>query len=378
MQRSSDRLVVLTNIPTPYRIAFFNVLAEVLRVHGADLHVLFCAERESNRHWKIDLTAQRYSFAIMRGWHPELGAVRPHINPGIIPTLLRSSYRWLLCAGAWNTPTVMCGAGIAALRGKPRIFWSEGHTDAVLYKSGAIAGARRAVLGTYSAFAVPNSRSEEFIYNEIGKRRVMRLANTVDEDVYRAAKTLRRDAPALRVKYGLPQDRVVIVSVAELIERKGIATIIEALGAARDGAHVALVGQGPLSKTVAASGLPVTLLGARSQAEVCEVLAASDAFILASLVDPNPLASIEAAFAGLPLLLSRAVGNVDELIVEGETGFAFAAGDAVSLGAALQKLVAMGDSDRRALGERASEVAERAFTRERVATTFVDALFALA
>ena len=48
------RIVHLTNIPTPYRINFFNELDKYLKIKNIDLIVIYCAESEPNRNWKID------------------------------------------------------------------------------------------------------------------------------------------------------------------------------------------------------------------------------------------------------------------------------------------------------------------------------------
>ncbi len=70
-----------------------------------------------------------------------------------------------------------------------------------------------------------------------------------------------------------------------------------------------------------AVGLDVRLLGYRSEKEVADLYAVSDIFVLPSLSDANPLSCIEAAWSGLPLLVTKHVGNYPELVKEGMNGY---------------------------------------------------------
>jgi glycosyltransferase involved in cell wall biosynthesis len=72
-----------------------------------------------------------------------------------------------------------------------------------------------------------------------------------------------------------------------------------------------------------ASELPVSLIGHRGLDDMLELYAAADLFALPSRRDPSPLSAIEAAAAGLPLLLSDRAGNHADLVVEGTTGWTF-------------------------------------------------------
>src|SRR5580658_9541523 len=100
------RFVLLTNIPAPYRVAFFNSLASALAKQGVDFEVWFCAESEPNRKWKIDRSTFCFNYSVLPGWHPSIHGLYAHFNWSIIAKLRRARPAVMLMAGSWNTPTV--------------------------------------------------------------------------------------------------------------------------------------------------------------------------------------------------------------------------------------------------------------------------------
>lgn len=86
--------------------------------------------------------------------------------------------------------------------------------------------------------------------------------------------------------------------------------------------HFIVAGAGDLleycRERSANEGLPVTFLGWREDIET--VLAASDLVLLTSDNEGTPLSLIQAGMAKLPIVATR-VGSIDEIVVNGETGF---------------------------------------------------------
>jgi glycosyltransferase involved in cell wall biosynthesis len=382
----TNRLVILTNVPTPYRIPFFNALNAALGRNGADLCVLFCAVTEPNRKWAVDLADQQYQWKILPGVHPNLKTFYPHFNPTVLGEFRRLHPTWLLVAGAWNTPTML----LAHLRwvspAAPRIQWSEGHADAVLHPTGPIARLRRQVLRSYDGFAVPNSRSADYIRAEVNAAAnsgppILRLPNTVDDQLFTAKSRSSREAA--RTRYGLPQDQLVVTTVAQLEERKGIRELIEAFcslsASEQQQMTLAIVGEGSLKQKLrhlAGDHLSgqIRLLGHLEQAEVRDVLAASDVFLLPTKQDPNPLSVIEAAFVGLPLVVTKQAGNVYDLITDGNNGIILEAATPTNIAAALRVLLQCAPSTLHNMGQVSKAVAQQNFQRNTVASTFADDL----
>lgn len=380
MALSSQRplLVHLTNIPTPYRIIFCNTLHQVLQEYGYGLYVLYCAEREPDRHWEIRFAEMSYPYEILPGVSLTVGKYTFHFNPIVVKRLRELRPQFILAAGSWNTPTVLLASSRVLCGSSFRVFWSEGHADAVLHPSGPIAWLRRRCLRAYDAFAVPNQASISFVEKELGFRPVfLPLPNTVDDDLYRTARMM--DKFQIRQELGLPVDTTIFVSVARLDESKGVRELVEAMAQIPTEYHcyLVLVGEGPLRRELEmrkARLLNVYLVGQQSQSRVREYLAAADAFVLASKRDPNPLAVIEAAFAGLPLLVSSRAGNVEELVRDDVSGFVIPEITPASIAAVLTRFCRLADTERRRLGVGAAQLAESGFKRQDVVRNFVRAL----
>ncbi len=367
-------LVVLTNIPTPYRTAFFDAVAAEAAQIGRGFHVLYCAETEPGRHWPYEPATMRHAHTVLRGVHPRLVGTTAHLNLGVLAALRELRPTTLLVAGAWNTPTML----LAASADGPcrRIFWSEGHAEAVLHREGLIAWARRRAYRSYDAFAVPNSRSAAWARAQAGEAKpIIELPNAIDTDFYRPASSEQK--AAARRTLGLPAQARVLVQVGALTERKGPLPLARAFlglpAAVRDDALLLLVGTGPqaaeLQALAAASAGALRLLGQRDPAGVRTVLQAADAFVLNTFLDPNPLSPIEAAACGLPLVLSAKSGNIDELIIGPGLGCAIA--DPSDPGPALRTALAWSATQRETYGIAARRIAERDFSPSALARRLV-------
>ena len=147
-----------------------------------------------------------------------------------------------------------------------------------------------------------------------------------------------------RQAHGIETHATILTHVGRFAPPKNHALLIEAFARVRTSAplYLLLVGGGELENTVreqvAALGLEsrVCFLGIR--ADVADILRASDAFVLSSRWEGNPMSVMEAMAAGLPVV-STAVGGVPELVRDGETGLLVPSEDTGALAQAIQALV---------------------------------------
>ena len=187
----------------------------------------------------------------------------------------------------------------------------------------------------------------------------------------------------------VPRDRAArsplrVVSVARLVEKKGIDDALAAVRRAVDaGADVdyTVVGAGPLRDDLErrAAGLDlcgrVRFTGAVVQAEVRRILGESHLLLAPSVVAANgdeegqPVAIKEAMAAGLPVISTRHAG-IPEMIDHGRSGLLADERDPAALAQHLRRLW-----DDPALGERlaaaARETAERLYDQEAIADELV-------
>ena len=372
-------LVVLTNIPTPYRTAFFDALAEEAARAGKRFHVLYCAKTEPGRHWPYDASKIRHAHAVLRGFHPSCLGIHAHLNPGVLAELNLLKPDTLILAGSWNTPTILI-AGLNIYSPPPRrFFWSEGHADAVLHKSGLIAWLRRRMYRTFDGFAVPNAKSAEWALAQAGgPRPIVTLPNAIDSQFFARPSGARDEA---RRALGLEGEGRVLVQVSALTERKGVMELAKAFLALppenRRGAKMVFVGEGELRPQLEAlaaeSAGAIRVLGQLPPEEVRRVLWASDAFVLNTRLDPNPLSAIEAAAAGLPVVMSAAAGNIHEVVEDPKTGFVIR--DISDPSDALRAVLAASDAQLAEMGTRAVELARTHFDAPAVARSLIAQLY---
>lgn len=178
----------------------------------------------------------------------------------------------------------------------------------------------------------------------------------------------------LRESLGLSANDFVFVCVANLSQAKNHALLLSALkevvAASPQKIMLLLVGDGPLrpALTSAASelGNAVRFLGRRT--DVPAILAAADAFVLASDYEGNPLAVMEAMAAARPVV-ATAVGGIPELISDGVDGLLVQPGSPEGLAAGMIKL-ASNPNLASALGTAASETARARFSIDAMANSY--------
>jgi glycosyltransferase involved in cell wall biosynthesis len=157
--------------------------------------------------------------------------------------------------------------------------------------------------------------------------------------------TLPHFVDAMRFKPGTEEPDLDVVSMGQLIERKRMHVLIDALALLRDRgvtAKVGIAGDGPLRGALEARiaekklGDRVFLLGFRQDVEA--VLKRGRIFALVSAWEGVPFAMVEALCAGLVPVVTD-VGTIADLIRENENGHFVPVGDPVALAAVLERLI---------------------------------------
>lgn len=186
-------------------------------------------------------------------------------------------------------------------------------------------------------------------------------------------------------------ERLVIVSVGSLIEKKGHAYLIRACRQLVDrdvDFECTIIGRGrdepQLRQLIAENGLGdrVTLAGAKEQSAVLETYRNSDVFVLACVVEKSgrgrdgiPVALMEAMAMQLPVVSTR-VSGIPELVRHEETGLLVPPRDEAALADAIERL-SRDPELRRRLAERGRERVIEEFEIQKNAGRLVDLFEAL-
>lgn len=128
-----------------------------------------------------------------------------------------------------------------------------------------------------------------------------------------------------------------IGTVGRLVPEKNYPLLLRATAAIHD-ADLVFVGDGPLREQLQReAGARVSFLGQR--ADVSELLAGFDVFVLPSNTEGMSIALLEAMAAGCPIVVTAVGGNV-ELIKHMQTGLVVPSNDEAALRTAIERLLA--------------------------------------
>lgn len=221
---------------------------------------------------------------------------------------------------------------------------------------------RQLLAAERALFASPRLRAvicnSEMVRGEIRARfalapeKLVLIRNAVDgERFHPGLREEMRDA--VRQQLGIPREARVVAHVGSGFERKGVRFLLEALARAQSAPWAVIAGRDKAVRGYMAHaarlgiGGRVRFLGGVS--DVRTYLAAADAFVLATLYDPQPNAVLEAMACGLPVITTPKCGAA-ELLVEARSGFVRDALDVAGIAAAIDRL---GPATAAALGEAA-------------------------
>ncbi|GAB4491609.1 MAG: hypothetical protein Fur0016_23430 [Anaerolineales bacterium] len=383
----TQTLVSLTNIPTPYRAHLYNALAQEMETRGLGLHVLYMAKSEPGRFWTFDPQNHRYHYTFLKDWTLKLGRYELPFNPDIFATLRREAPRWLLVSGSWYFPTVQVAPLAINHSQTLTLFWNESNLAYMERKTGPVNAWRQRTLDGYDGYVIPGAWAREYVQAyapSAARKPFLSLPNVVNEALFRdKTAELRQEQAALRQKWGCDSPgKTVILTVARIEPIKGMRELVESLLGFEGLNNLILLIAGTgalkdeLETRVRATGKEANIrfLGHQAEAQVLELLALADGFLLPSLGDPYPLVVIEASFAQLPLLLSNRVGCHPEALQNGKNGLLFDPYQPESIREALRHFLSAGPTGWQAMGERSLANAEAIFSTRRVLPRFVEQL----
>lgn len=320
------KVLILTNIISPYRVPLFNRLAQ----EGSfRLKVVALAPNEANREWKVPLDEAAFDYEVLPGahyfiWRWELPV---HLNYGVIGALRR--YNPDVVITGYDSLAYWEAAVYCKLFGKKLILW-VGSTLATAQSVTGLRGfLKRQIVRMADRFVTYGSMATEYAqYLGAPGDLIHTGLNTVDIDGF-----------SLECNYDIYQrvvmeDRpsypgTLLLYVGQLIERKGLRFLLQALAALGDpDVGLLILGNGPLHRELEgfcqAHGLDrVYFLGFKQQAELLKYYALADALVLPSTEEVWGLVVNEALAAGLYVLCSKYAGAAYDLIREGWNGAVF-------------------------------------------------------
>lgn len=369
------QFIFFTNIPAPYRIAFYNELHQ----RGLNFIVYYMRETESDRNWVLDRTSLKHPFYIDRGFYLAIGRFHIHFNPRLLYMLLHSQGEEVVIGGNWNDINVLILVTLKRL-GLYRSqlhFWSEANylTIGATHDNFIKKWMRKYVYNASSGVQVSSGRMVEITFDKWGMpgKAFIDLPNTIDEENFQISdeEVEQRHIPTMPV----------ILLTLRLDERiKGLINFFRSIGDDNvRKARFLVAGDGPDLPAVQAylceHGLEshVQLLGHCNIQQLVKLYKEAQVLALPSFTDASPLVLVEALRMKLPLLVSNRCGNHFEVVKEGWNGFLFDPFDPCQIKAAFESLLAR-KGDWRLMGEVSGDIYARTFDCGTVITRFISEL----
>lgn len=351
-------IVLITNILTPYRSYFFEKLHQNFSSKNDNLTILVMAEGEHNRPWKFKDLKKEFTILLPGKCIKITKGIFLHTNKMVKHTLKKLNPDIVVAAGSYTFPTIWRTISLRRSLGYKVLFWSESHLDEHKEYNFVIKlfrnMLRRIIYSQFDGFWYSGKMSLSFIETYCRENAIKIFCpNIINEELYkdRSEKITRQEIADM---YGFDSNKYIFTCVARLSKEKGLENFIELFSRSsicKNNSVILLIGEGPrekeLRQIISKCGINAILIGQLPQNEVKKVLEASDCFCLPSFSDPNPLSCIEALCVGLPLIISKHVGNKYEVIREGKNGYIFDFSHPEDAVEKLEKLITSSDGWRK-------------------------------
>jgi glycosyltransferase involved in cell wall biosynthesis len=323
--RTTMRLCVLTNILPPYRIGFYNELAKL-----CDLHVVLDSLSTPDRQWRVDPASLQFrctvsgnrNKAITRAGVGYEGEQRYFNFSERTLAELRRIKPDIVVAAELGSRTIQASL-YAFLRGIPLVCFWEGtpHTESQVPKVKQLL--RRRLAARADGFWVNGRESAEYAWAlGVPLSRIHAGMTGVDTSYFLVESDRRRGTrDTERASLGLRG--TVFVCSGSLSARKGIPAYLAALRAARRLApqstmSLLFIGDGEHRADVEDFArehpdVPVVITGFVQIEDLPRLYVCGDCFVLPTLEDCWPLATLEPLVCGLPQIYSRYNGASADL-----------------------------------------------------------------
>ena len=319
MDRKKQKLAVLTNVVAPYRVRILASLAETfdtLVLHGGN---------EPNRTWAVEFppglkSRKVFTLQIPIGKKTGVPGVSDtaylHLNIGLAWWLLRFQPDIIL-SNELGLRTIIAIA-YGRLARVPVWVWMGGTLHSERNITGTRKLFRRVLVRCISRWVSYGATTTEYLESiGIPRKQILQIQNCVPQEIFQVT-------PSEPCALLQGTQRPLILTVGQLIQRKGLDKVIEACGRlALRGARFSLVivGQGSefdrLQALAKENGIErFCILPNQPQSVLNEIYRSADVFVLPTLEDNWGLVVNEAMWAGTPVLCSRYAGCAQELLPE--------------------------------------------------------------
>lgn len=350
------RVAIVASHVIQYQDPFFRLLAADPTI---DLTILYCSDAGASLYrdadmgatlrWDLELlTGYRHRFLFNLARDSNRGWTR-HINPGIVPALLRGRYEMVIFMLGWGSISALAGMLTCRLAGIPFFLYGDSSfpPPETNLRSRLRARLLRALFRSTSGFMISGVLNGEY-YRHYGAdpERFFLLPWAVDNERFENASRMEAaQRNRLRAKAGIAADAVVFLFSAKLVTRKDPMTLLRAYQRMRNTSRAAVlfVGDGELRAALEVYAKEHSLAGVHfagfvNQSELPQYYGLSDVLVLPSTYEPRGAVINEAMASGLPVIVTDRCGSIGDVVLDGDNGFVYPAGNEHTLASLMDRL----------------------------------------
>jgi len=317
---AKKKIILFTNIITPYTIPLLNYIN---REGNFNFKVIALAEKEKNREWRLNEKKIEFDYKILAGlnlfFYGRKREKAIHVNFGVIKLLLSYNPDVVIISGydclAYWQAFLYC-----KVFKKKCILWN----GTTLLSAGSLKGIKehlkRFIIKRVDRFIAYGTKAKEYLeYFGANPKNIYLSINTVDVNYFQNKVKHFKSLPEF-LKGKKRFSKITILYVGQLIKRKGVKQVLEALKILNDPEiSFLIIGSGPeeanLKKFCAENNLKnIFFKGFHQQDELPKYYALADIFILPSFEEVWGLVVNEALSGGLYVLCSKYAGAAYDLI----------------------------------------------------------------
>lgn len=322
---TKKKVLFLTNVPSPYRVEFFNQLGKL-----CDLTVLYQKSSSSERDSKWVATSENtFKSIIMKG---KSTSVDNAICPSVISYLNKSYDAIIICGNA--SPTEMLAIKYCQIMRIP--YCLEGDGAFVKTGNGIKETIKKNLIsGGDLFFSTCEEHDKYYIHYGANKKKIRRykFSSLCESDLLGAVLSFE-EKQKIRDTLGMKEEKIVL-AVGQFIPRKGFDILLSSFIDMEKDIGLYIVGGEPTEEydsLVKKNDLTnVHFVGFKTKLELADYYCAADVFVLPTREDIWGLVINEAMSYGLPVVTTDRCNAGLELIRNGENGFIVKAGSSVEL-----------------------------------------------
>jgi glycosyltransferase involved in cell wall biosynthesis len=341
------RVGVLYSAPSLQMSAQYESLADL---RDFEFTLLYLNEKQRNPAWPPVCPKRIKCEFLPQPKLPWPASVRYHLNANIIPVLDKYDFDAMILHGIYNSSAVW-----------QSIWWCKKNNRPYLLRCDANVTKEQGFLRRLSRKILISNKIADagaLLYIGTQNKKYYQLYGASQEQFFLAPWEIDYDdiekyfndginkRSENRAELGINENECAIVTVSRLVAWKGYDLLLPVISKLAENdlpIKLIIVGEGSYRKEieemVSKYKIPVHLCGNLDRQGVVRCFTASDVFVLASHQEPWGLVVNEAAFCGLPMILSSAVGAGADLLEPGKNGYIFESGDSESLYKYLFRLI---------------------------------------